>query len=145
MSQEPGYVQPDLSLVGDEHVRRYMETGGDVGHDWNGVHTLVLTTTGRTSGQPRRNAMIYGRDGASYVVIASQGGMPTHPNWYLNVLAHPDVEVQVGPVRLAVRARTAEGEERDRLWRMMAGIWPNFDVYQTRTDRRIPVLVLEPT
>lgn len=140
---EPGYTPPDLTLIGEEHVRRYLETGGAVGHEWNGVHTLVLTTTGRKSGEKRRSAMIYGQDGGDYVVIASQGGMPTHPNWYLNLVADPDVEVQVAGDRFRARARTAEGDERDRLWSLMTGIWPNFDVYQTRTDRRIPVVVLE--
>jgi deazaflavin-dependent oxidoreductase (nitroreductase family) len=140
---EPGYTPPDLTLVGEEHVRRYLETGGAVGHEWNGVHTLVLTTTGRKSGEKRRSAMIYGQDGGDYVVIASQGGMPTHPNWYLNLVADPEVEVQVAGERFRARARTAEGDERERLWSLMTGIWPNFDVYQTRTDRRIPVVVLE--
>ena len=138
-----GYTPPDLALVGDEHVRRYLETGGAVGHLWNGVHTLVLTTTGRRSGQQRRSAMIYGEDGDAYVVIASQGGAPTHPNWYLNLLADPLARIQVGPDSFAVRARTAAGAERDRLWAVMTGIWPNFDTYQTRTERVIPVVVLE--
>jgi deazaflavin-dependent oxidoreductase (nitroreductase family) len=140
---EPGYTPPDLTLVGDEHVKRYLETGGEVGHEWSGVHTLVLTTTGRRSGKTRQSAMIYGQDGDSLIVIASQGGMPTHPNWYHNLTADPAVEVQVGAERFAARARTAEGDERDRLWSVMTDIWPNFNVYQTRTDRRIPVVVLE--
>jgi deazaflavin-dependent oxidoreductase (nitroreductase family) len=142
---ESGYTPPDLTLVGEEHVRRYLETDGAVGHEWNGVHTLLLTTTGRSSGEKRRSAMIYGQDGDDHVVIASQGGMPTHPNWYLNLAAEPDVEVQVAGERFRARARTAEGDERARLWSLMTSIWPNFDVYQTRTDRRIPVVVLERT
>jgi deazaflavin-dependent oxidoreductase (nitroreductase family) len=142
---EPGYTPPDLSLVGDEHVRRYLETGGEVGHEWSGVHTLVLTTTGRNSGKSRQSAMIYGQDGDAYVVIASQGGMPTHPNWYLNLTANPATSVQVGPESFTAQARTAEGAERDRLWELMTAIWPNFNVYQTRTDRKIPVVVLERT
>lgn len=134
----------DLSLVGDEHVRRYIETGGDVGHIWNGVPILVLTTTGRKSGAERRSAMIYGQDGADYVVIASQGGAPAHPNWYLNLSTNPDVEVQVLGDRFRGRARTAEdGEERARLWSLMTSVWPSFDVYQSRTERVIPVVVLE--
>lgn len=145
MSQtnEPNYTPPDISLVGEEHVRRYLETDGAVGHEWNGVTTLVLTTTGRKSGEQRRSAMIYGEHDGAYVVIASQGGAPTHPNWYHNLTANPEVEVQVGADRFKARARTAEGEERDRLWSVMTGVWPNFDVYQTRTDRIIPVVVLE--
>jgi deazaflavin-dependent oxidoreductase (nitroreductase family) len=140
---EVGYTPPDLSLYGAEHIRRYLETDGVTGHEWNGVPTLVLTTTGRKSGQPRRSAMIYGRDGDAYVVIASQGGAPAHPGWYLNLVAEPDVEVQVHADRFRARARTAEGDERERLWALMTSIWPNFDVYTTRTERRIPVLVLE--
>src|ERR1700712_3207987 len=108
---EPGYTPPDPTLVGEEHVRRYLETGGAVGHEWSGVHTLLLTTTGRKSGQPRISPMIYGRDGASYAVIASQGGAPTHPNWYLNLLADARVEVHVGAEHFAATARAAEGEE----------------------------------
>jgi deazaflavin-dependent oxidoreductase (nitroreductase family) len=141
---ESNYTAPDLALVGEEHVRRYLETGGAVGHEWNGVHTLVLTTTGRKSKQRRRSAMIYGRAGDAFVVIASQGGAPTHPNWYINLRADPDVELDVGPDHLRARARTAEGDERERLWRVMTAIWPNFDVYQSRTERTIPVVVLEP-
>ena len=140
---EPGYTLPDLTLFGDEHIRRYLETDGAVGHEWNGVPTLVLTTTGRKSGQPRQSAMIYGQDGDAYIVIASQGGAPAHPNWYLNLEADPDVEVQVGADRFRARARAAEGDERARLWVLMTSIWPNFDVYRTRTDRRIPVVILE--
>jgi deazaflavin-dependent oxidoreductase (nitroreductase family) len=140
---EEGYTAPDISLVGDEHVRRYRETDGEVGHEWNGVLTLLLTTTGRRSGEPRTSAMIYGTDGDAFVVIASQGGLPTHPNWYLNLTADPAVELQVGADRFAAVARTAEGEERDRLWSLMTSVWPNFDVYQSRTERRIPVVVLE--
>ena len=140
---EPNYTAPDITLVGDEHVRRYLETGGEVGHEWNGVMTLVLTTTGRRSGESRSSAMIYGTDGDAFVVIASQGGAPTHPNWYLNLQADPHVEVQVGADRFAAVARDAEDDERDRLWALMTSIWPNFDVYQSRTDRRIPVVVLE--
>jgi deazaflavin-dependent oxidoreductase (nitroreductase family) len=142
---EPGYTPPDLSLFGEEHTRRYLETDGAVGHEWSGVHTLLLTTTGRKSGQSRISPMIYGQDGDRYVVIASQGGMPTHPNWYLNLSADPAVQVQVGAARFAAHASAAEGAEGDRLWSLMTSIWPNFDVYQTRTDRRIPVVILAPS
>lgn len=142
---EPGYTKPDLTLVGEEHVRRYVETDGAVGHEWNGVQTLILTTTGRRSGTPRRSAMIYGTDGDRFVVIASNGGSPTHPAWYLNLADDPTAEVQVGAAHLPVRARTATGDERSRLWSVMTEIWPNFDVYQSRTAREIPAVVLEAT
>jgi deazaflavin-dependent oxidoreductase (nitroreductase family) len=143
-TQEPGYTPPDLTLVGEEHVRQYLATDGAVGHEWNGVQTLVLTTTGRRSGEPRRSAMIYGTDGDRFVVIASNGGSPTHPAWYRNLADDPTAEVQVRAARIPVRAQIATGDERPRLWSVMTGIWPNFDVYQSRTSREIPVVVLEP-
>jgi deazaflavin-dependent oxidoreductase (nitroreductase family) len=145
MTDQPAYVTPDLSLFGEDHIRRYLETGGAVGHEWNGVTTLVLTTTGRRSGRRRQSAMIYRQVQGNYVVIASYGGAPMHPSWYLNLGAEPRVEVNVGAQHLWAVARTAEGEERDRLWGIMTHDWPNFDIYATRTQRRIPVVVLEPT
>ena len=141
---EPGYTAPDLALVGAEHVRRYRETGGEVGYLWNGVPTLLLTTTGRRSGQPRTSAMIFAQDGDDYLVVASQGGAPVHPNWYRNLDADPDVEVQVRDRRFKAVARTATEEERPRLWKILTDVWPNFDVYAGRTERRIPVVVLTP-
>ena len=141
---EPTYTPPDLSLFGDEHVRQYEETGGEVGHLWNGATILVLTTIGRTSGEPRKFALIYDTRGADFVVVASAGGSPDHPGWYKNLLAHPDASVQVRGDTYDVRARTAEGPERNELWQLMTRSWPNYDSYVTRTDRRIPVVVLEP-
>jgi deazaflavin-dependent oxidoreductase (nitroreductase family) len=140
---EPAYTSPDLSLVGDEHVRRYEETDGEVGYLWNGATILVLTTTGRKSGEPRKFALIYDSRGDDLVVVASKGGAPDHPGWYENLRAHPDASVQVRGERFDVRARTAEGAERDELWRLMNRSWPNYDTYATRTDREIPVVVLE--
>jgi len=142
MSEE-SYATPDLALVGEEHVRRYLETNGEVGHDWNGVPALLLTTKGRKTGEDRTSALIYGRLNDAYVVIASMGGAPTHPMWYLNLVATPEVTSQVGADRFAARARVAEGEERIAGWEEMVEIWPNYDVYQSRTDRVIPVVILE--
>lgn len=142
MSEE-SYATPDLALVGEEHVRRYLETNGEVGHDWNGVPALLLTTKGRKTGEDRTSALIYGRLNDAYVVIASMGGAPTHPMWYLNLVATPEVTSQVGADRFAARARVAEGEERIAGWEEMVEIWPNYDVYQSRTERIIPVVVLE--
>jgi len=139
------YVQPDLSLIGDEHVRRYRETDGEVGYLWNGAPALILTTTGRTTGQPRDSALIFGADGDRCVIVASMGGAPMHPQWYLNLVANPEEEVKVKGDRFTARARTADGDERERLWQLMTGIWPNYDQYQERTDRVIPVVVLERT
>ena len=140
---EPTYTPPDLSLFGDEHVRRYEETDGEVGYLWNGATILVLTTTGRKSGEPRKFALIYDSRGDDLVVVASKGGAPDHPGWYENLLAHPDASVQVRGERFDVRARTAEGAEREELWRLMNRSWPNYDTYATRTEREIPVVVLE--
>ena len=125
------------------HVRRYVETDGRSGHRWNGRNTLLLTTRGRRSGKLRRTALIYGRDGDRYLVVASNGGARNHPFWYLNLSAQPEVQVQVGAERFAARARTAGAEERPRLWRLMAEIWPDYERYQKRTGREIPVVVLE--
>jgi len=131
-------------LYGAEHVRRYLETDGEVGYRWrNGAPILILTTTGRRSGEDRVRPLIFGDDDGRYVVVASQGGAPTHPDWYLNLDADPNVHVQIKGDRFAARARTAEGEERERLWRTMAEIWPPYDEYQRRTEREIPVVVLE--
>lgn len=126
-----------------DHVTRYLETDGEDGHDWQGAPTLLLTTLGRKSGKPRRIALIYGQDGDNYVVVGSRGGAPKHPLWYENLVAHPEVRVQVGGERLAARARTATGEERERLWKVMTGHWPAYDEYQAKTEREIPVVVLE--
>jgi deazaflavin-dependent oxidoreductase (nitroreductase family) len=125
------------------HIRRYVETDGREGHKWQGVQTLLLTTRGRTSGKLRRTALIYGRDGDRYLLVASKGGAPDHPSWYLNLAENPEVELQVGADRFAARARTATAEEKPRLWRLMTVIWPDYDRYQAKTDRDIPVVIVE--
>lgn len=145
-----GPVTPDDEVVDSptgwvaKHIKEYVESGGEKGHRWRGVPTLLLTTRGRKTGLLRRTALIYGRDGDSYVVVASIGGAPQHPKWYLNLLADPEVRLQVGSEVMAGRARTAEGEEKTRLWREMARIWPQYDKYQAKTDRQIPVVVIDP-
>ena len=142
---ETGYTKPDLTLVGDEHKRRYQETGGEVGYFWNGVPSLLLTTIGRKSGKSHTSPLIFGRDGADYLVVASQGGAPKHPMWYLNILSNSQAEIQVRNEHLKVAARPATDDEKPRLWKVMTDLWPNYDVYQTRTDRVIPVVVLTPS
>ena len=141
---ESGYTAPDLSLVGESHVKAYRETNGDVGYLWNGVPTLLLTTMGRRTGEPRTSALIFARDGDDYLVVASMGGAPWHPQWYLNLTANPEAEVQVHADHTPVVARTATPAERPRLWRVVTGVWPNYEVYQERTAREIPVVVLSP-
>ena len=131
-------------LFGDEHVRRYVESDGEVGYIWReGSPILILTVTGRRSGTEYSTPLIFGEDGGNYVIVGSQGGRPQHPDWYLNLVANPEVGVQVKADRFRARARTAEGEERDRLWRQMNGIWTHYDEYQAKTEREIPVVVLE--
>lgn len=128
-----------------KHIRTYVESDGEKGHQWyKGVPTLLLTTRGRRSGKLRRTALIYGRDGDRYLVVASLGGAPQHPLWYLNLLDDPEVAVQVGPDKFKARARTATPAEKPALWKRMAAIWPEYDRYQERTSRDIPVVLLEP-
>jgi deazaflavin-dependent oxidoreductase (nitroreductase family) len=141
--------QPVDSPVGwvKEHIADYERSGGEEGRDghlWRGAPTLLLTMTGRRTRTRRRTALIYGEDGDSYVVVASKGGAPKHPAWFLNLQADPDVEIQVGPRTLSARARVAEPDEKARLWPMMTRIWPAYDAYQKKTDRDIPVVVLDP-
>jgi deazaflavin-dependent oxidoreductase (nitroreductase family) len=131
-------------LHGEEHVRSYRETGGEVGHDWRrGSSTLLLTTKGRRSGEERTTPLTYGRHGDDYLVVASKGGADEPPAWYLNLAEQPEVEVQVRDERFGARARTATPEEKPELWREMVAQWPDYDAYQERTEREIPVVVLE--
>jgi deazaflavin-dependent oxidoreductase (nitroreductase family) len=132
-------------LFGQEHVQRYVETDGEVGHEWQGTKTLILTTTGRRSGAERNNALIYGRHGTDYLVVASKGGADEPPSWYANLQAQPEVQVQVLGDRFTARARTATAEEKPALWRTMTAEWPAYDEYQQRTKREIPVVILERT
>jgi proline iminopeptidase len=141
----PGWMQ--------DHVRRYRESNGADGHMWDSsiaggpgpIPTLLLTTTGRKSKQPLELPLIYGKAPAGYVIVASKGGAPAHPAWYLNLRDDPNVEIQVGPERMRARARTASGAERAELWKQMAVIYPPYDEYQRRAQQReIPVVVLEP-
>ena len=135
---------PDYSLFGEEHVRQYEATGGKVGHDWNGTSCLILHTTGRTSGKTRKFALIYGRDGGDYVLVASKGGAPDNPGWYKNLVAHPDATIQVWGELIPVTARTGSSEDKKRVWAAMARQWPGYDTYQAGTKRDIPVVLLTP-
>jgi deazaflavin-dependent oxidoreductase (nitroreductase family) len=130
-------------LFGKEHVKRYLETDGAEGHEWQGTTTLILTTTGRRSGEQRSTPLIYGKHGDDYVVVASKGGAPEHPGWYLNLSEQPEVTVQVLGDRFKARARTASPDEKAPLWQLMTAEWPPYDEYQQKTDREIPVVVLE--
>jgi deazaflavin-dependent oxidoreductase (nitroreductase family) len=126
-----------------DHMRRYLETDGEDGHVWRGVPTLLLTTTGRRSSTPRMLPLIYGKQGDSCVVVASKGGHKDNPLWYENLVANPEVQVQVAADKFSARARTATGDERVALWKHMVGIFPAYSDYQENTDREIPVVVLD--
>ena len=133
-----------MTLFGQEHIDRYRATDGRDGHEWEGTVTLLLTTKGRKSGEERTTPLIYGRHGDDYLIVASKGGWPAPPAWYLNLKEHPDdVEVQVLGDRFKVRPRDATPEEKPELWKIMTAEWPAYDDYQERTDREIPVVVLE--
>ena len=132
-------------LFGQEHVDRYRATDGEEGHDWNGTVALILTTKGRKSGEQRDAALIYQPHGEDYLIVASKGGAPEHPAWYLNLAADADVEVQVRADRFEAHARDATPEERPEMWKAMTAVWPAYDEYQAKTDREIPIVVLERT
>ena len=127
-----------------EHVRAYRETDGELGHDWKrGSSILLLDTIGRRSGEPRTTPLIYGRSGDHYLIVASTGGSPEPPGWYSNLAEQPEVDVQVLGDRFKARARDATPEEKPAMWQEMVRHWPPYDDYQKRTDREIPVVVLE--
>ncbi len=135
-------AQSDDDLFGAEHVRVYRETDGEHGYHWRGTTILLLTTHGRSSGVERTTPLIHRTDGDRWVIVASKGGTPENPSWYENLLADPRSSIQVKGETISVTASTAEGEERERLWKLMTEVWPAYDEYQARTDREIPVVVL---
>jgi deazaflavin-dependent oxidoreductase (nitroreductase family) len=134
-----------LRVAGGVHAGLYRLSGGRVGGKVGKTPVLLLTTTGRKSGKPRTQPLLFTRQDAAYAVIASKGGAPAHPLWYLNLRANPDAEITVGSETHKVRARDAEGDERERLWRVLADQYSGYDKYAQKTTRRIPVVVLEPT
>jgi deazaflavin-dependent oxidoreductase (nitroreductase family) len=133
----------DDQLFGAAHVARYRETGGEHGHNWKGTTTLLLTTTGRRSGEQHTTPLIYQPYGDDYLIVASKGGAPEPPAWYLNLEKQPEVELQVADEVFRAHARTATADEKPDMWRTMAATWPAYDEYQSKTDREIPVVVLE--
>jgi deazaflavin-dependent oxidoreductase (nitroreductase family) len=146
-------LAPNLPAWMQDHANRYLASGGTDGHMYKisqpgrpelTVPSLLLTTTGRKSGDRYIFPLFYGTEGASYFIVASKGGAPEHPGWYRNILAHPEVEVQVGTKTLKARARTATGAERAQLWIKSLDFWPPYADYQTKTEREIPVVVLDP-
>jgi deazaflavin-dependent oxidoreductase (nitroreductase family) len=123
----------------------YRASGGRVGGRFRGgAPVCLLTVRGRKTGAKRVAPLLYVRDGERVVVVASKGGMSKHPLWYLNLLANPDCEVEIGREQLVVRARTASPEEKAALWPRLVAMYRDYDDYQARTDREIPVVILEP-
>ncbi len=131
--------------MSDEHVTMYRESNGEQGYEFNGTTILLLTTTGRKSGEERTSALIYREWEDAYLIVASKGGSDAPPEWYLNLSADPNVTVQVKADVFAARARTATPEEKASMWPYMTEVWPDYDVYQTKTEREIPIVVLERT
>jgi deazaflavin-dependent oxidoreductase (nitroreductase family) len=146
-------LAPNLPQWMIDHANRYISSGGAEGHIYTvtppgysemNVPSLLLTTTGRKSGEKYVFPLFYGQDRGSYIVVASKGGASEHPGWYRNLVANPDVEVQVGTQKLKAKARTAVGDERVRLWEKALKFWPPYADYQKKTERQIPVVVLDP-
>ena len=143
MASEQEIVDSPTEWVAD-HIAKYVQSNGEDGHIWQGVPTLLLTTIGKVSGTNRRTALIYGRIGNDYVIVASKGGHPTHPLWYNNLVSQPTVRLQVGAEVFDATATTmAEGIDRETAWAEMVRIWPGFAEYQEKTDRRIPLVQLQ--
>jgi deazaflavin-dependent oxidoreductase (nitroreductase family) len=143
MTVEPAYL-PGASRRANEQVRIYEATDGVEAWDMRGVPVVILTTRGRKSGALRKLPLMRVTDGERYAVVASMGGAPHHPVWYLNLLADPEVTVQDKAVKRRYRAHTATGEEREQWWALATAVWPDYESYQSKTDRQIPVVVLEP-
>ena len=146
-------LAPNLPQWMVDHANRYISSGGKEGHIYTvtppgysemHVPSLLLTTTGRKSGEKYIFPLFYGEDGKNYIIVASKGGAPQHPNWYRNLVANPEVEVQVGQKTFKAKARTASGAERERLWEKALKLWPPYADYAKKTERQIPVVLLEP-
>jgi deazaflavin-dependent oxidoreductase (nitroreductase family) len=133
-----------MPLYGKEHVERYEATGGAEGYHWrNGTTILLLHTRGRRSGKEYVSPLIFREYEGKYLIVASKGGAPEPPDWYLNLEADPEVTVQIKDETFTAKARTADPEEKPAMWQHMVEVWPDYDEYQKKTDREIPVVVLE--
>ncbi|MEV8375095.1 nitroreductase family deazaflavin-dependent oxidoreductase [Kribbella sp. NPDC056861] len=132
-------------LYGAEHVERYEATDGVEGYDWgdHGAHILILTTIGRKSGEERKNPLIFREVDGGYAIVSSKGGAPQDPDWHFNLVADPNVKVQILADKFAAKARIASDEERATIWPKMVEIWPDYDEYTKKTDREIPIVILE--
>jgi len=134
-----------LKLGSSVHAGVYRATGGKLFGRMGKSPILILNTVGRKSGKKRATPLLYAVDGENFVIIASKGGAPSHPAWYLNLMANPDATVEVKGREVRVTAEQVEGEEKMRLWQKMAELYPTYDDYQKKTERQIPLLILRPT
>ena len=135
-----------IGIMSRANVWAYRISGGRIGARFRrGAPVLLLTTVGRKSGAPRTAPLLYLRDGANVVVVASKGGMSRHPLWYRNVEANPEVEVEIGAERSKMVARRASPDEHAALWPRLVAMYPDYDGYQARTTRTIPVVILSPS
>ena len=135
-------IDSPIAWVAD-HIKAYVDSNGEQGHDWNGTQVLLLSTKGRKSGDMRRCALIYGNDGDDFVIVASRGGDPNHPLWFLNLVAEPKVTLQIkSEVFPATATEVTDPAEYERLWQLMLTHWPSYAEYQEKTSRRIPLVRL---
>src|SRR5882757_461760 len=137
----PPEIRDSPRRFAEKHIQRYLDSNG-TDTLWHGVPSLLITTLGRKSGMKRRTGLIYREYQDGYIVIASQGGEPSHPSWFRNVQANGFVELQVGPEVFDAEVTVTSGAQREELWNLMVDMWPEFEAYQARTERRIPVLLL---
>jgi deazaflavin-dependent oxidoreductase (nitroreductase family) len=144
-AREVAIANPIIKLMSRANAWVYRLSGGRLGGTWMyGAPVMLLTVTGRKSGRKYTKPLLYLRDGEKVICVASKGGMDHHPLWYRNLETHPDVEVQIGSEVRAMRAATASDAERAAYWPRLVAMYPDFDDYQARTARRIPVIVLTP-
>ena len=139
-----GAYAPSPSDYVRDQVRAYEESGGAEGSTMRGKPCVILWTRGRSSGSVRKSPLMRVEHEGRYAVVASMGGAPDHPTWFGNLVADPQVSLQDGPEVRDYVARVVEGEERETWWQRATAVWPDYDAYQAKTDRRIPVVVLEP-
>ncbi len=139
-----GEYAPSTSAWARDQAERFEASGGTEANELRGVPIIVLTSVGARSGTLRKTALMRVEDDGRYAVVASKGGAPEHPVWYHNLVAQPHVELQDGAVKKDCDARLVEGAERDEWWARSVAVWPDYAVYQTRTDRVIPLFVLDP-
>ena len=135
---------PIAAWLRSAHSALYRASGGKIGNKTFGCETFLLTTTGAKTGKPRTAPLLYLKDGKHFVIVASNGGSPAHPAWFVNLTKTPEATVQIGRDAMKVRARQANAQEKARLWPRLTKFYEGYEVYQSVTKREIPVVILEP-